>query len=393
MSKFEVKPLLKKYPLARYYFLIGARNCGKTYPCVGEALEDAIAGRGGFAYVRRYKESITETKIIELMAPQHGRVAELTDGEWNHVGYWRHAWYLEKWEEDEDGNMRRVKRRPVPIGYAFAMNTWETDKGPDYFADKGGVAHIIIDEVFSKGGKYLPDEFGIFENIISSIVRGRWQKGTKVWCLANPVSKYGGQYIRNFGITKEMRENPGTYEIKYPDHTGKITERSMSAIFVYIAAITDKSGNTIEVDEEATNIYNSFFAFKHSKGKAQSITHGFWELDEAPGLPSGVYRDSEKRRSFYVLFDEEVIAIDVMRYNRTGVYYLFLRPASKVPKDAYFLTLDMSLEKRAIIGLKTGHPAADYLNKLYRTNQVYYSDFQTADVWHGFLLEAKKRVA
>lgn len=393
MSKYEVKPLLRKYPNARYYFLMGKRGCGKTYPCIGEALEDAIAGKGGFAYVRRYKESITDTKLAELMAPQHERVAELTDGEWNRVGCWRHAWYLEKWEEMEDGSIRRTKRNPVPLGYAFSMSTWETDKGPDYFADKNGVAHIIIDEVFSKGGKYLPDEFSIFENVLSSLVRDRWEKGTKIWCLANPVAKYGGQYIRNFGITKQMRETPGTYEIKYPDHTGKITERSMSAVFVYIAAITDAQGNTIDIDEEATNVYNSFFAFLHSKGKAQSITHGFWELDEAPGLPSGVYNESEKRRSFYVCFDEEIIAIDVMRYTKTGVYYLFFRPASKVPKDGYFFTLEMSLEKRAIIGLKTGHPAAEYLNKLYRTNKVFYSDFQTADVWHGFLLEAKKHIA
>ena len=390
---FQIKPLLKDYPRARYYFLLGARSCGKTFPTVRKSIEDAIAGRGVFAYVRRYKESITETKIIDLMAPHHAAVAELTDGEYNHIGYWRHRWYLEKWEEDENGFQRRTKRNPVPIGLAVAMNTWETDKGPDFAADKGGFANIIVDEVFSKGGKYLPDEWGVFENVISSLVRDRWDSGVKIWLLANPVSKYGGKYIRNFGISKKMRDEPGTYEIKYPDANGKVTNASMSAVFVHIAAITDKDGIAVDIDDVATKVYNSFFAFAHSRAKSASITHGMWELDEAATLPGGVYKDSERKRTVWLAFDEEILAIEVMRYRITGMYYLFIRPSNRIPDGEYFLTLGMSLEKHAIIGIKTGHPVAEYINKIARTNQIYYADFETADIWHGFLLEARKRIA
>lgn len=391
-KKFEVEPLLEKFPKARYYWLLGKRGCGKTFPCIKKSIEDNLKGKGVFAYVRRYKDAIKESKMVELMAPQHKVVEELTKGEWNHVGYWRQAWYLEKWEEDADGYMRRVRRNPVPIGYAFAMNTWENDKGPDYGADKGGFADIIIDEVFSKGGKYLPDEFGIFENVISSLVRDRWEQGTKIWMLANPVSKYGSAYIRNFGITKEMREKFGTYEIKYPDHTGKVSMRSMSAVFVYIAARVNAEGETIDIDDTATNVYNSFFAFMHSKAKAESITHGFWEMDEYATLPAGVYRESRKQRTVWLEFDDQFLAIDIMRYVN-GVYYLFIRPSNKIPKDEYFFTLGMSLDRKAIIGLKTGHKVAEKLNKIAKTNRIFYSDLETADVWHGFLLEAKKRVA
>ena len=52
---FEVKPILKKYPKARYYFILGGRGTGKTYPVIAQAIEDSIKGRGKFAYVRRHK--------------------------------------------------------------------------------------------------------------------------------------------------------------------------------------------------------------------------------------------------------------------------------------------------------------------------------------------------
>lgn len=390
---FQIAPLIKKFPKARYYFLLGARSCGKTYPTIRKAIEDAIAGRGVFAYVRRLKESLTETKILDLMAPHHKAVEKLTGGEWNHIGYFRHRWYLELWQEDADGMPVRVKRHPVPIGIAVSLNTWETDKGPDFGADKGGVANIIVDEVFSKGGRYLNDEWGILQNVISSFVRDRWEQDTKIFLLANPVAKYGGQYIRNFGITKKMRSEFGTYEIKYPDASGKISDKSMSAVFVYIAARVNKDGETVSIDDTATNVFNTFFAFEHSRGKQASISHGFWEMDDAATLPKGAYKESSKRRTIWIQFEDELLAVDCMRYNRTGVYYLFVRPTRKIPDDEYFITLGMSLEKKAIIGLKTGHPVAEYLNKIARTNQIYYSDLETADIWHGFLLEAKKRVA
>lgn len=388
---FKVEPLLKKYPKARYYFLLGARSCGKTYPTIQNALKDAIDGNGVFVYVRRYKESISDSKLRDLMAPQHEWVEKYTEGQWNHVAYWRHRWYLERWETDEEtGERRRVAKNPQPIGIAVSMNTWETDKGSDFGSDKGGIAHMIFDEVLSAGGNYLSDEWGIFQNVISSFVRDRWDKDTKIWMLANPVSKYGGPYMRNMGIKKSMMKEFGTYELKYADSD---PNKPMTAVFVYIAAVLNAKGETIDIDENKTNVYNNFFAFPNSKGKSKSITHGYWEMEDANILPSGVYKDSELNRTIWLAFGEELLAVDIMLYEETEVYYMFVRPTNRIPKNEWFITLDMTLDRYGIVGLKTGHPIAELLNKIYRTNQVYYADLESADIFHGFLLEAQKRVA
>ena len=142
---FEVQPLIDKYPKARYYYILGGRGCGKTYPVIQKAIKDAIDGKGVFAYIRRYKESLKTRNLEMLISPHDKFVEEYTNGVWNKIKYWRGCFYLERWEPNDNGVMERVDKNPIPIGGAWSMNTWESDKGPDFGADKGGVAHIIVD--------------------------------------------------------------------------------------------------------------------------------------------------------------------------------------------------------------------------------------------------------
>jgi phage pi2 protein 07 len=259
------------------------------------------------------------------------------------------------------------------------LNTWEHEKGADFGFDRG-IKNIIFDEALTKGGKYLPDEWSIFQNVISTLVRDRWEFDTKIFLLANPLSKWASPYTRNMGITKKMYDRPGITEIKYPDEKGEV---AMSAVFAYI-------GELSEVAENANKVHNTFFAFTHSKGKAKSITHGFWEMDDSARLPSGVYADSEKLRTIYVIFEEEKLGIDIMRYEESGKYYLLIYPVSDIRKNTYFMILSPCLDKYAIVGSDDDHPIVQLLFSLQNTGLVFYSDDSTADAWHGFLLERHK---
>lgn len=382
IKHFEVIPLLKKFPKCRYYFIIGARGIGKTYPVIRQCLKDAIDGKGVFAYVRRYKESITGRNLKDTFSPHNEWLAEYTKGAWNRISYWQGRFYLELWEPNPDtGILEKTAKNPTPIGGAWAMSTWETDKGQDFAADKGGIAHIVIDEVISQAGLYLPNEWSICQNVISSLVRDRWEKDTKIWMLANPLSKWANPYFRNMGITKNLLENPGTTLIEYPDENGKTT---MSALFVYVVGELDS-------DKNRAQIYNTFFAFPNSKGKSKSITHGIWEMEDSAQLPPGVYKESTKNRTIYLSWNNELIAVDIMKNDITSVYYLFVYPTEKLKEKHYFITLDMSMSKYAIIGITSDHPIYNLFKKIHNTGQVYYSDNTIADAFHGFLLEARKR--
>lgn len=378
---FEVKPLLKKYPKARYYFVLGGRGTGKTYPVIAEAITDAIKGKGKFGYVRRLKESLTTFNMKTTFNVHHDLVEKLTGGAWNRITYWQRQFWLEKWELNTETNqMERVAKNPEPIGAAYAMSTWETDKGADFGFDSG-IKHIILDEALSKAGQYLPDEWAIFQNVISSLVRDRWDFDTKIWLLANPISKWANPYFRNMGITKELLNNFGITEIKYPDDKGGT---AMSAVFAYI-------GTTVgEIDPNRELLYNTFFAFQNSKGKSKSITHGYWEMEDSARLPSGVYAESTKNRTVYAIFGEEKLAIDIMRYDFQSKYYLMIYPTKGIRSKTYYMLLGTSLDKYAIIGYDNSHPIAKLVMSIYDTGQVYYSDDSTADAWHGFLIERRK---
>lgn len=386
---FEVNPLLDKYPNARYYAILGGRGCGKTYPVIKHCIDDYFDGKGVFAYIRRRKEALSGKNMDDLFAPHSDYIFEKSGHKWNRVRYWRGRFYLELWEFNPETQLvERTAKQAEPIGGAWAMSTWENDKGGDFGSDKGGISNIIIDEVLSKGGQYLKDEWSIALNVINTLVRDRWEKDTKIWMLMNPLSKWANPYFRNMGIGKELIKQPGITEIKYPDETGKKT--AMSSVFVYIAAKTDKDGNVIEIDENRTNVYNTFFAFGNSKGKSKSMTHGYWEMDDSARLPSGIYQESTKNRTVYCVFEEEKLAIDIMKYDYQNKYYLMIYPTNTIRDKTYYMILGTSLDKYAIVGKDENHPITKLIMQIYNTGQVYYSDDATADAFHGFLLERRR---
>lgn len=378
---FEIKPILDKYPSARYYFLLGGRSTGKTYPTIKKAIEDALDGKGLFAYVRRHKESLMTANISATFSVHDKFIDEHTQGRWNHIAYYQRRFWLERWETNpETGVPEKLARDPRPIGAVFSLATWETDKGGDFGHDDG-IANIIIDEVLSKAGQYLPDEWSIVQNVISTLVRDRWEMDTKIFMLANPISKWANPYFRNMGISKKLLAKFGITEIQYPDDDGGI---AMTAIFIYMGA----TANDIDPNKQA--VYNTFFAFTHSKGKSKSITHGYWEMDDSARLPGGVYSESTKNRTVYAIFGEEKLGIDVMRYDAQSKYYLMIYPVTEIRPKTYYMVLGTSLDKYAVVGRDDQHPITRLIMMIYNTGQVYYSDDSTADAWHGFLIERNK---
>lgn len=378
MSKqyFDVDKLLEEKPSARYYFLLSGRSRGKTYGVLRRSTKDQYAGLGLFAYIRRYDEEIKTKNVQELFSPQN--IDEITEGKYNKIAFWRGFFYFEKWEYDEEkGEVRRSYRNPDPCGVALALNTWERDKGQDIGAKYNGFKNIIFDEAIT-GMNYLTNEFQTFQQVISSLVRDRYEKDTKIWFLANPLSKWC-PYFPNLGITKEMISKPNQrFEISYP-------KTSMTTIFEYI-------GSPEEEESTPNKVYKAFFAFPNSETKSRSITEGFWELEDSMQLPSQVYKNSERKKTVLLYFGEQWIKGEIMRYSETGVYYVVWSPSRAPKKSEYYFILNAVPDKYAIIGTNTGHPYAELLNKIMKTNQIYYSDNTVADLFHGFIKEARKIV-
>lgn len=373
---WEAEKLLKEKPNARYYFILSGRSRGKTYSVLRNALKDQQKQKGMFAYIRRHDEDIKQKNLQELFSPQN--IEKITNNQFNKIAFWRGFFYFELWEQNkETGILERVAKNPEPCGVALSLNTWERDKGQDIGAAYGGFKNIIFDEAIT-GMNYLEDEFQKFKNVISSLVRTRTEQDTKIWFLANPLSKWC-PYFPELGITKEMIKTPNKrYEIKYPD-------TDMTTVFEYI-------GSPEETNNAQSKVFETFFAFPNSQGKSKAITEGFWELEDSCHLPSQVYKSSTRIQQVFMYFGEEWIRGEIMRYDESGTYFVVWSPSRPPKKGEYYFILNAVPDKYAIIGTRTGHPYAELINKISKTNQIYYSDNTVADLYHGFIKEANKIV-
>lgn len=382
----------QKYPTARYYFILGGRGTGKTFPIIRQAIKDNLDGNGVFVYVRRWAEGICSADMVDLVGVHSEWVNEYTKGQYNKVTYWRNCFYLERWITHEDGTQVREYKNPTPIGKVCDVNTAPRKKGPDFGMDKGGITHIIYDEVLEQAGGYLVNEWKRFLDVVATYVRDRWEKDTKIWLLANPVSKWKNPIFTNLGIKTKWTEKPGITEIRYPDKDGK--PGKMSSVFCYIAAITDDKGNVIDVDENRTRLYDEFFAFSNSKGTSNSIVHGFWEMAEAASLPEAYDNDSYTKRTFYFKASEEdFFACDIRKNTKHNKMYLYFYACDEIPENQFYFTLMPELERYAIIGWDTKHKAYKMFYDIWVTNRLFYESNEIADAFHAFCHDAEQYVA
>ena len=344
---------------AQYNFLLGGRGRGKTYAVIKQAIEHFFKTGEPFAYVRRYKESIAPSKVSNLLKPHNELILKLSNGKYNCVKVWRQCFWLEY--RDNEGNL--VEKNPNPIGFLISLNTQDNDKGED----KGFVKYIIFDEVIARNG-YLRDEWAIFTNCISSLVRHR--PGTVIYMLANPISKFC-LYFDELGIDFNAAEPGKLYVIKY-DEEGK-----MKCAFEYIDS--EGGGGSIDVADE-------YFAFKNEK--ARSITEGVWEFDNVQHLPPGIYKAAQHKKEIYIEFTGKIFCCEVMKYNKT--VFLFYRPAKEIPPETYYLTLERKFDKYAIIACDREHPVFKLMNDIFKTGRVYYSTNQCGDYILGFRAAARE---
>ena len=280
----------------------------------------------------------------------------LSEGRYNHVKIWKQCFWLE-YVDPESG--RVVEKNPEPMGVLVSLNTQDNDKGQDL----GFMRYIIFDEVIARNG-YLKDEWSIFQNCISSLVRNR--PGTTIYMLANPISKFC-LYFDELGIDFNAAQQGKIYVIKYDD------EGKMKCAFEYIA----------DNLEGCSTVADEYFGFKNKDNtKSASIVNGCWEFDSYTHLDSGIYKVSEKKRTIYIEFTGKYFACDIMRYNDT--YYEFYRPANKIPKNEYYLTTNKTLDKYAITGCNRNHPIFKLINDIYVTGKVFYSTNMIGDYIDGF---------
>lgn len=311
MSKFYSLTAINKKN-ATYNVIFGERSNGKTYATLKQGVIDYYKNGGQMAYVRRWKEDITGRRASRLFSAlcENGEIHKITNNEFTGVHYWAGKWYLCTY--DDSG--KAIYSDQDIVCFSFALSDGEHDKSTSF----PRIQTIIFDE-FLTNKIYLNDEFVLFMNTVSTIVRKR--DDVKIYMLGNTVNKYCPYFVE-MGLEHIQKQKQGTIDVY------KYGESKLTVAVEYCASVQDKNSTTV----------NKYFAFNNPK--LEMITGGAWELSIYPHLPYK-YKPKDVVLTYYIEFNDNIYACEIIELGDLAFTYIHAKTTPiKDPDNQLIYTLD-----------------------------------------------------
>lgn len=296
---------------ALYRMVMGERSNGKTYGAMKKAVENYVNKGEKFALIRRFKDHMTSSRMNKYFngLQENEEISKITKGEWDRVVFRSMQFYLAKFDDE----LNKVVKDSEPFGYGYALNTPEADKG----GDVPGVSMIVFDEFLTRS-YYLADEFVLFTNTLSTILR-KHDNNVVVYMLGNTVNKYC-PYFDEMGLKNVKNQKQGTIDVyRYGD--------SELTVAVEYCNQTSKESNPTE----------KYFAFDNPRLKM--ITEGSWEIDIYPHCPMK-YKPCDIKYTFFVLWYNDILQCEIIKKGRVSFLYVHMKttPLQENKKDRIYKT-------------------------------------------------------
>lgn len=340
---------------AHYNLIIGERSNGKTYACLEHAIKRYVEKGEQFAYIRRWQDDIKGKRASTIFNAlvSNDLIRKYTNGEWSDIYYWGGKFYLCRYDE----NGKRENSDKI-FGYTFAISSMEHDKSTSY----PDITTIIFDEFLTRG-MYLPDEFVLFCNCLSTIIRDR--NNVKIFMLANTVNKYA-PYFKEMGLKHIKDMEQGTIDIyTYGEHELKVA--------------VEYCGNRESKDSDL------YFAFDNPK--LNMITGGGWEINIYPHCPCK-YRPKDIVFTFFINFDNELLQCEIVSLEETAFIFIHRKttPLKNENEDLIYTTEHShKLNKRMCLT----KPIDNLDKKIYYfflSNLVFYQDNEVGEIVRNYLI-------
>ena len=341
---------------ATYNLIIGERSNGKTYAVLRYGLERFIQQGEQMALVRRwdtdYRGKNGQSMFDGLEST--GLISDLTQGEWTSVYYYGGRWYLCRYLDN--GNR---EKQDIPFCYAFSINTGEHDKSTSY----PGITTIFFDEFITRSA-YIPNEFILFMNLCSTIIRDR--DNVKIFMCANTVNKFC-PYFGEMGLTHIQKMKQGDIDLY---HYGDST---LTVAVEYCR--TSKQGKASDV----------YFAFDNPK--LSMITGGTWEIDIYPHSPYK-YAPKDILLTYFIIFDRHKLQCEVILYDDSIYTYIHQKTGDiKHPDTDLIYTPDYNPKpnyRRNI--LKPTDNIGKRIALLFKNDKIFYQDNETGEIVRNYLI-------
>lgn len=346
---------------ADYNIIFGERSNGKTYATLAYGIKRYIQTGQQMAYIRRWREDLRGKRAESLFANhvENGYIEEVTNGEFNSVFYIGGKWYLAKYDPEK----KKYAPQTTPFCYGFCLSEQEHEKSSSY----PNVTTIVFDEFLTRR-YYLPDEFMLFMNLLSTIIRQR--DNVKVFMLGNTINKFC-PYFSEMGLKQVTNMEQGTIDIyKFGQHGAVVAVEYCSTI----------------VKQKASNKY---FCFDNQN--LEMITGGKWEMAAYPHLPTK-YKPSDVLFVYYIVFNEYILQGNIIQHGAENFTYIHMKTTPiKDPDNALIYSLQMNGKpnyKRKLLS------SATYLEtqvaRYFATDKVFYQNNEVGEIVRNYLMTSAK---
>lgn len=346
---------------ATYNLIIGERSNGKTYAGLKYGLERYFRHGEQMAIVRRWKEDIRGSRASEIFSAliANDEIIKLSKGKYTGIHYWAGKFYPCNY----DDNGKAIYSDSEVIAYPFALSDTEHNKSVSY----PNITTIIFDEFITRQ-LYLPDEFILFMNTVSTIVRQR--TNVKIFMLGNTVNKYS-PYFEEMGLKNVNKQEQGTIDVyKYGDTNLKVAVE-------YCKSMKKSKEN------------NFYFAFDNPK--LDMITSGAWELNLYPHCPIK-YTPKDVLLNYFIEFSDEIFQAEIVQKDGTLFTYIHRKttPIRDVNKDIIFnLDFNPKLNYNRSIMLG-GNKILNWIKWFFVNDKVYYQNNAVGDSIKAYINESSK---
>lgn len=355
---YDIQKTIKGYPKAYYYVVYGERSNGKTYSALKYALERWAKNGEEFAYVRRWAEDIRPKYMKSLFSGivKNGVVSQLTGGKWDGISYGSAAFYLT--HTDEKGN---VWKSDNPIGYAFDINSMEHTKSIGF----PKVTTVIFDEFISRSA-YIPNEFILFTNVLSTIIRER--DNVKIMMLGNTVNK-SCPYFSEMGLKHVKEQKQDTIDVYHYADSG------LEVVCEYTESAKAKGGKPSDV----------YFAFDNPELKM--ITSGSWEIAVYPHLTEG-YNKKDVVLDFFIEFEGELLHGEIVSSNSGPFIFIHEKTTPIQDEDNDLIYTDRPDRRwnHKMCLTKQRDKYSMFIMQALRENKIFYSTNEIGEVVRNYVL-------
>lgn len=360
MGKFySLKNILAKDAL--YNVIIGERSNGKSFAVHEYGIKNYAEKGEQMAIVRRWSDDFTGKrgqKTFDGIA-NTDKIAKMTGGKWTGIYYYASRWYLCRWEDD-----KRIVDE-TPFCYAFSITAVEHDKSTSY----PKVTTILFDEFISRTG-YLDDEFVLFMNVLSTIIRHR--TNVKIFMAGNTVNRYC-PYFKEMGLSHVKDMRPGDIDL-YHYGNSKLTV----AVEYTLPNVKGKPSDV-------------YFAFDNPK--LTMITGGEWEIDIYPHCPIK-FLPREILFTYFIQFADDLLQCEVVQHD--DLYFTFIHRKTTPLKDTdNDLIYSPEFSPRPNWRRKITKPRTSLEQKIaefYIRDKIFYADNEVGEVVRNYLMWCGKAV-